>query len=1049
MLRSPLSTAIAFLIAVLAVDASARLDTVRLDNGTAGSANSVRAQWEESVILSPERPCHVKKILVYYGAGTGSDEIRITGDASEGTIPPSQYCFSYNTLVAQTVNVTKTGWVEVDVSAHGLVIGGYDRIVVQHLLRTGGPVWAQDNNGMTAVTSFLYDPISPNPNFYNIPGIYYRATGDYMVRLVVEDVHEFRPAPQFSDVSAEMGLTNTDGSAIRSDQATVVDWDNDGFDDVCLGAFYFHNDSGVRFTRVTLPMAGGPTSWGDVDNDGDMDCFVAAGNLSDQLWRNDGNGVFVDVTSASFVTNDAPTVTALWFDMDHDGDLDLFLANGRREVNGQETYFQDKLLRNNGAMQFSDVTTSSQLALGEPSPFYDTWGASLCDFNSDGWTDIFVATYRLAPDRLYRNNMNGTFTEVSQQTGAIGIATTQPQYFGHGMGSDWADIDNDGDLDLAVGNLGHPDSRAQYSNPSLILRNTGSNASPSFTNWYGTDAQGILRWHGVKFREMNAGMCFGDLDHDGSSDLWHGQISYEAFGAGANRPAHLYYGSTTPNTPFVDRAWEQGLFIHGAWTAVRFDVDRDGDLDLLCASGTENIKLFRNDVAKLGNSITLRLRDASASSHRDAYGAHATIYAGGKQYHRWMPGTVSGGRMSQMSQDLHVGIGRSTIDSVVVVWPNGSRTSYTTATENGAWIVAKNGSVSPLTQPRALQLAPATGSIDHASPVILQWTGPRGSIYDVVIGLKPDFNQPLRDVMGAASDTIIFNNGTPGTTYFWRVRLSGQKWSPTWNFTIGRPAALPVQLETPAHQAINVPTIAPLVWHKATYAGSLSLPLTYTVELASDPNFSENLQRLVGVVDTTVTATGIGTASVQYWRVRADNQWQNGIWSNVRKFTTYDVPGSIELVFPANNATNVTTRPRFTWNRNAFVDRGYEVEVDTVETFATAVKRKAGDTSLAITPPLKPSKTYYWHVRGTNTAGSGEFSSTYTFNTASTTSVDEGAMEINTTIQTIELYDVLGRLITSGSIEDRPEMLGRSHGLVLCVERSASGSVIRSYTTFR
>ncbi|MBL0322455.1 MAG: hypothetical protein IPP80_08805 [Ignavibacteria bacterium] len=217
MLRSPLSSAIAFLIAVLTVDASARLDTVRLDNGTAGSANSVRAQWEESVILSPERPCHVKKILVYYGAGTGSDEIRITGDASEGTIPPSQYCFSYNTLVAQTVNVTKTGWVEVDVSAHGLVIGGYDRIVVQHLLRTGGPVWAQDNNGMTAVTSFLYDPISPNPNFYNIPGIYYRATGDYMVRLVVEDVHEFRPAPQFSDVSAEMGLTNTDGSAIRLD----------------------------------------------------------------------------------------------------------------------------------------------------------------------------------------------------------------------------------------------------------------------------------------------------------------------------------------------------------------------------------------------------------------------------------------------------------------------------------------------------------------------------------------------------------------------------------------------------------------------------------------------------------------------------------------------------------------------------------------------------------------------------------------------------------------------------------------------------------------
>ncbi len=1037
------------LVVLLCSEASARIDTVRRDNGIAGPTNTVRAQWEESVILSPGRPCIVKKVLVYYGAGTGTDEIRITGDASEGTIPPSQYCFSYNTLVAQTVNVSSSGWIEVDVSAHGLVIGGFDRIVVQHLMKSGGPVWAQDNNGMTAVTSFLYDPISPNPNFFNIPGIYYRATGDYLVRLVVEDVHEFRPAPQFKDVTATMGLTNTDGSPIRSDQASVVDWDNDGFDDVCIGQTYFRNDSGVRFIRTPLPMTGGPTSWGDVDNDGDMDCFVAGGNTNDKLWRNDGNGSFVDVTAVSTITNDAPTITALWFDMDHDGDLDLFLANGRREVNGQETYYQDKLWRNDGAMVFSDVTTSSQLALGEPSPFYDTWGASLCDYNSDGWTDIFVATYRLSPDRLYRNNKNGTFAEVSQQTGTIGIPTTQPLLFGHGMGSDWADIDNDGDLDLAVGNLGHPDSRAQYSNPSLILRNTGTNTNPTFSNWYNTDPQGILRWHGVKFREMNAGMCFGDLDHDGSVDLWHGQISYEAYGAGADRPSHLYFGSTIPNTQFVDKAWELGLFIHGAWTAVRLDVDRDGDLDLLCSSGTENIKLFRNDLEKRGNSVTLRLRDVSASSHRNAYGAHATVFAGGKQFHRWMPGTVSGGRMAQMTHDLHVGLGDAQVDSTVVVWSNGSRSHYTSATENNAWIIASDGTVTLLSQPRALQVSPATGSIDHTSPVTLQWAGPRGSRYDVRIGLTPDFFQPLRDVMGHESDTLILANGTPGTTYFWQVRLSGQQWSPVWNFTVGRPAALPVKLETPAHQAINVPTNVALTWRKSSYAGTLALPVTYTVEIASDPNFSEQLQRLVGVPDTSVTTTGIGAASVAYWRVRADNTWQNGAWSEVRKFTTYDVPASITLVFPANNATNVMIRPRFVWDRMQHVDRGYEVEVDTNDTFSTATKRKAGDTSLAITPPLKPSKTYYWHVRGLNYAGNGEYSPTFTFSTASTTSVQEGADVAAHVASSIEFYDVFGRLISSGPVADCSPLRDGATGLVFCIERSASGFVVRTYTTWR
>ncbi len=1013
------------------------------DNGSPGPTNPIRNQWEESVILSPGRPCILKKILVYYGAGTGTDEIRITGDASEGTIPPSQFCFSYNTLAVLPVSVVGTGWMEIDVRAHGIIIGGYDRIVVQHLMRTGGPVWSQDNNSQTDITSFVYDPITPNPNFFNIPGIYYRSTGDYMVRLVVENEYDFRPAPVITDVSKAMGLINTDGSAIAADHASIVDWDNDGYDDVCIGSLFFHNERGERFARAPLPMQGGPTSWADADNDGDMDCFVAAGNTNDKLWRNDGNGTFVDATATSRITNDAPTVTALWFDMDHDGDLDLFLGNGRREVSGQETYFQDKLWRNDGGMVFADVTTPSGIAAGEPSPFYDTWGSSLCDFNDDGWTDIFVATYRLAPDRLYRNNKNGTFTEVSRQTGAIGIPTTQPDYFGHGMGSDWADIDNDGDLDLAVGNLGHPDSRAQYSNPSLILRNTGTNASPTFTHWYSTDAQGTLRWHGVKFREMNAGMCFGDLDLDGSADLWHGQISYEAFGAGATRYAHLYFGSPIPSTSYVDRAWETGLFIHGAWTAVRLDVDRDGDLDLLCSSGTENVKLFRNDVPKLGNGITLRLHDVSAGAHHDAYGAHAFVYAGGKQFHRWMPGTVSGGRMSQMSHDLHFGIGRSTVDSVVVRWPNGSITRFTNATENNAWILSSSGAAVLLSQGRALQISPATGSINHASPVTMQWAGPRGSLYDVRIGRTPNIEQPLRDVMGHTSDTLMFTNGTLGATYFWQVRLSGQQWSPVWNFTIGEPAELPVLLDAPSNQAINVSMNVSLVWHRAVYPGTLSLPVTYTVELASDPNFTVLLQRFTGVSESepTVRAAGIGAASLVYWRVRADNQWQNGNWSEVRRFTTYNAPSPVTLVFPENNATNVTMRPRFSWTRMPEVDKGYELEVDTLPTFATAIKRKAGDTSYTMSPPLKPSKQYHWRVRGVNLAGPGVDSEVSVFTTTTATSVQDFVWNDDALAETIEIYDVLGRQIAAGPITQRDVLLGRATGLVFCVERSRWGRV--------
>jgi hypothetical protein len=121
----------------------------------------------------------------------------------------------------------------------------------------------------------------------------------------------------------------------------------------------------------------------------------------------------------------APTVTPLFLDYDRDGDLDLFIANGRSESNGQEVYFQDKLWRNDNGT-FTDVTTESKIALGERSPFHDTWGASVVDVDNDGWTDIFVATYRLAPDRLYRNKRDGTFEEISVASGVQGMPTTEP-----------------------------------------------------------------------------------------------------------------------------------------------------------------------------------------------------------------------------------------------------------------------------------------------------------------------------------------------------------------------------------------------------------------------------------------------------------------------------------------------------------------------------------------------------------------------------------------------------------------------------------------------
>jgi len=308
---------------------------------------------------------------------------------------------------------------------------------------------------------------------------------------------------------------------------------------------------------------------------------------------------------------------------------------------------------------------------------------------------------------------------VSRATTVIGLPTADPSTFGHGMGSDWGDWNNDGYGDLAVGNLGHPDWRASVSNPSLLYVNNGP---PS---WSFSEKHSLV---GVKFYEMNAGMAWADLDLDGNLDLWHGQIAYEAYGVGATRNARLYMNQgPTENYRLIDRTWELGARIHGAWTAVRFDYDRDGDVDLLCASGTENVRLFRNDMPATGSSLTLRLSTTAAATPRDAYGAQVNVYSGTRMFTRQLPGTPVGGRCSQHSRDLFVGIGTSTtIDSCIVVWPNGDRKALTNLTLNRTYDVRNDGtSMQAMAHSRVRLVAPSSGSIDRPDAITLQWARSR------------------------------------------------------------------------------------------------------------------------------------------------------------------------------------------------------------------------------------------------------------------------------------------------------------------------------------
>lgn len=452
------------------------------------------------------------------------------------------------------------------------------------------------------------------------------------------------PFPGFSNAASGDLANNVTHCAV------TADFNGDGLPDIFRGAEndrIFRNDGGGNFTDVTSNSGiTGPTQdtsfaiAGDFDNDGDLDLFVGGGLFGFrpvQLYQNNGNFVFTDVTAAKGLTQDPlgeenpRNRSAAFVDFDKDGDLDLVLIIFGR---------QNLLFRNNGAPNFTFTDITSQAGFAEPGNNHESQDVTVGDFDTDGDLDIFVAgnfqTIGSTTNQLWRNNGNGTFTDVAS---TLGIDQT-PQ---NAQSCCSGDIDNDGLLDLVVGAPG----------AIAIFRNSGS----SFTD--------VASAAEVTVSGTVVSCQLSDLDFDGKLDLLLGLQS----GGGSNE-LQILRNTTNGTISFTDVTSSLGTQTNNVQGLCVADFDNDNDLDIFAGSdaGSGNLLLLSNG-QNLGNFIKLVLK--ATISNRSAIGTRIVS--------TFNPITIrdviSGGR-SQNDLTPFIGLGSATSVTISVLWPNGITSSF-------------------------------------------------------------------------------------------------------------------------------------------------------------------------------------------------------------------------------------------------------------------------------------------------------------------------------------------------------------------------------------
>jgi tetratricopeptide (TPR) repeat protein len=474
-----------------------------------------------------------------------------------------------------------------------------------------------------------------------------------------------KPAVYFEDIAARMGLDKTSGGR----GTAVFDYDNDGWLDIAITSAYggsnlYHNNGDGTFTDVSV-SSGLDTATntfavvaGDYNNDGFTDLYITRSGFymgEGQLFRNNGDGTFTDVTEQAGLKNVwGPAFTASWVDYDGDGFLDLFVANNLGGLFERKT--PNRLFHNNGNGTFTEVTAEAGLKT-----IWPTIGGAWGDYDNDGHMDLFLSN-GLGRSQLFHNNGDGTFTDVSEKAGVAAMGFGSPAF--------WWDYDNDGWMD--IGQFIWSD----HDDVIYTMRHGEGPQGGQSMRVYHNNRDGTFT---LVSRELGLTQCwgtmsgsFGDFNNDGYLDL--------ALGNGSPKLDRLDPMVIFENdgVKFRNTSFAAGLPYTGKSHGVNMaDLFGDGRLSILVAAGGA----YPGDLLTTsvycpkslpGNYLNVRL--AGVKSNRSAIGARVSLEAGGRKQFREVSG---GSNFGCLPLEQHFGLaGILNVDAVEIRWPSGLRQRF-------------------------------------------------------------------------------------------------------------------------------------------------------------------------------------------------------------------------------------------------------------------------------------------------------------------------------------------------------------------------------------